>query len=539
VDDVVGTSRRIGLSLLAGALVAPLLVTGTAQAAAPPDHVKTLTAVLDGMTANYAKYAKSTPGPQDVFDYGLGALWKKGIDGTGTSVAVVEGWDDPQIDDVVKAFDQKYGLPDPVIQTVYPTGGGHLPAVCPPGMVALGSYGSCDAWAGELELDVLSAHLVAPYAKIVIAAAPADSEITDDAASQVAPPEMMQAVEYLARNHLADAISISDGTGESTYSHGNPEILAQSPALLTAAAAGIPVTVSTGDCGVVQNLAVASSQCGNTTRTPATATWDDSPWVTAVGGSVPNFSAAGQRVGPDPLWHSGIFSEGAGYSSVFARPSYQDGVTTAAMRSVPDITMDGQQGTSEATPLFAGILALAAQLNHGSVGPIGKLLYGELGPRGTRAGIADVVAGDNSFSSGGTTVAGFTAGPGFDVASGWGTIDAAKFVPALVAAARAQNPFTSQQHQAADALAALNRGVSLANPVIGPGGSSSVTAGGFLPGHPVRLAVDGHQVSTLTADDQGSVACSLDPGALKLRLGVHTLTLTSMLLAAKAGFLTY
>jgi subtilase family serine protease len=533
----------MGLSLIAGVLVAPLLVTGTAQAAAVPqphpDHIKTLTAVLDNMTANYAKYAKSTPGPQDIFDYDIGALWKKGIDGTGTSVAVIEGWDDPQINDVVKSFDQKYGLPDPVIQTIYPTGGGHLPAQCPPGMVALGSYGSCDAWAGELELDVLSAHLIAPYAKIVIAAAPADSEITDDDASQVAPPEMMQAIEYLARNHLADAISISDGTGESTYSHGKPEILAQSPGLLAAAAAGIPVTVSTGDCGVVQNLAVASSQCGNTTKTPDTATWDDSPWVTAVGGSVPNFATTGQRVGPDPLWHQGVFSEGAGYSSVFARPSYQDGVasvTGSGMRSVPDITMDGQHGTSEATPLFAGVLALAAQLNHGSVGPIGELLYGELGPRGTRAGIADVVTGDNSFSSGSITVAGFTAGPGFDVASGWGTVDAAKFVPALVAASRTQNPFTSLQRQAGDALAALNHGVRLVNPDIRPGGSSSLTAGGFLPDHPVRLAVDNHQVITLTADDQGAVAYTLDPAALKLRRGGHTLTLTSMLLTSRADF---
>ncbi len=39
---------------------------------------------------------------------------------------------------------------------------------------------------------------MAPYAKILITVAPADSEITDDAASQVAPPEMMQAVEYVS-----------------------------------------------------------------------------------------------------------------------------------------------------------------------------------------------------------------------------------------------------------------------------------------------------------------------------------------------------
>jgi hypothetical protein len=86
------------------------------------------------------------PGAQDIFDYSVGALWKQGIDGTGTTIALIEGWDDSRINDVIKAFDQKYGLPDPQIHTIYPSGAGHLPAQCLQAMVALGSYGSCDAW---------------------------------------------------------------------------------------------------------------------------------------------------------------------------------------------------------------------------------------------------------------------------------------------------------------------------------------------------------------------------------------------------------
>jgi hypothetical protein len=39
----------------------------------------------------------------------------------------------------------------------------------------------------------------------------------------------------------------------------------------------------------------------------------------------------------------------------------------------------------------------------------------------------DVTSGNNSFAG----VTGFDAGTGYDLASGWGTIDAAKFVPAL------------------------------------------------------------------------------------------------------------
>lgn len=521
-----------GVGAPGGPAGAPTPLQAAPQVQPNPDHVKKLTTVLDNMTKNYAQYAESSPGPQDIIGYNIGDLWKKGIDGTGTTIALVEGWDDPQINDVIKKFDQEYGLPDPEIQTIYPSGNGHLPAQCPPGMVGLGSYGSCEAWHRELELDVETAHLIAPYAKILITATPADSEITDDAASQVAPPEMMQALEYIGKNHLADAISISDGTGESTYSYGKAEITAQDPGLLSAAAAGIPVVEATGDCGVVQNLAVANAQCGKTTQTPDTAAWNDSPWVTAVGGSVPNLDTTGRRLGPDPLWGTGSkFSEGAGYSAVYPRPGYQDRVGSLT-RSVPDITMDAQSGTSEAAPLFAGVLALAAQLNHGSVGPINKVLYNVVGPRGAAAGIADVVSGNNSVPTGTGYIPGFAAGTGFDVASGWGTIDASKFVPELVAAIRAQYGPDSQQHEAADALARLQHSIALtAN-----GGTTYLLAGGFLPQHPVEVQIDGNHVATLTANTLGSVSYAVDPALLKLPRGAHTLTLKSMLLTATANF---
>ncbi len=115
---------------------------------------------------------------------------------------------------------------------------------------------------------------------------------------------MMKALEDIASHHLANSISISDGTGETTYTNGREEILAQNPGELAAAAAGIPVLNATGDCGVVQNLAVANGQCEDVSNGPDTATWDDSPWNTGVGGSVPNVSPTnGKRLGPDPLWH--------------------------------------------------------------------------------------------------------------------------------------------------------------------------------------------------------------------------------------------
>jgi subtilase family serine protease len=297
---------------------------------------------------------------------------------------------------------------------------------------------------------------------------------------------------------------------------------------------------ATGDCGVVQNLAVANAQCGNTSAGPQTATWDDNPWVTAVGGTVPNVSKTdGRKLGPDPIWHAGgIFAEGAGFSAVFGRPSYQDRVNRGSKwRSVPDITMDAQSGTSEAAPMMAGVLALATQLNHGrNVGPVNPVLYDILGPLGTRAGLSDVVNGNNSVidpQTGKVLVPGFTAAPGFDVASGWGTVDASKFVPALVAATRATSLARSARNEAGQELSRLTRAIRVS---AGPGGTTAVTSTGFLPEHPVTLAVDGTVITTLRADVHGVVTYSLNPAALGLSHGHHVLTLQGMLITTTVGF---
>jgi hypothetical protein len=510
----------------------PGQTTPVCSTPAAQKQVKTLMGTLSDWKAHYSSFSKSHPGPLDILDYDVAPLWEEGIDGSGTTVAVIEGWDDTGIGSAMAGFDSQYHLPPADITTIYPNGA--LPSACPAGMVALGSYGSCSAWAGELTLDVESVHLFAPYAKIVISATPADSEITDDAADQVAPPEMMKALEVIGRQHLANVISISDGTGETTYSYGDSELKAQNPGELTAAADGVPVLVATGDCGVVQNLAVANSQCGDTSTTPDTAAWDDSPWITAVGGSVPDVSSTGQVLGPGTLWPS----SGAGYSSVYPRPSYQDAVarpTGAMMRSVPDITMDSHDGTSEAAPSFAGVLALATQLNGGrDIGPINPALY-QIGPDGGRAGIVDITSGNNSFKlkSTGVTVPGFSAGPGFDVASGWGTVDAATFAPALDLAARADSYLA--RAQAAGQLRSLEH-IQLTPSAVPSGSGTYLLAGNFLPMHPVRLSVDGRAIATLTANELGDVTSMISPAALGLAAGIHTVTLTSMLLTETGTF---
>jgi subtilase family serine protease len=538
----------LALSLFAPASQAGAEVVLTARPAAPAtvssptkqQQIKVLTAALAYMQKNYAKFRGDTPGPMDIFDYQIGDLWKQGIDGSGTTIAVMEGWDSPGIAKEVAGFDKTFHLPNPQIQTVFPDG--PLPAKCPSGMVKLGSYGSCSAWQGELGLDVVTAHLIAPYAKIVISATPADSEINSDAAEQVAMPEIMKGVEYISEHHLANVMSISDGTGESTYSYGPQEITAQNAAELSAAAAGVPVVVATGDCGVVQNLAVANGQCEDVSSGPDTAAWDDSPWITAVGGSVPNLNSSGQKVGPDPLWHvGGVFGEGAGYSAIYSRPAYQNGVagiTRSPMRSVPDITMDSQDGTSESAPMFTGVLDLATQLNNDQdLGPVNPALYGIVGPGGVRDGIADVIKGNNSeVVHGRVVVPGFTAGKGFDVASGWGTVNAAKFVPSLVAATQAVHQEAAARQQAASALRQIEDGIQLSSRKIASGQSSYLLDEGFLPTYPVGLSIDGKLITTLTASTSGYVTYMINPQQLGLAAGHHVLQLTSMLVTATTSF---
>jgi subtilase family serine protease len=127
-------------------------------------------------------------------------------------------------------------------------------------------------------------------------------------------------------------------------------------------------------------------------------------------------------------------------------------------RGVPDISMSGACngaadmyqsfkgqpagwyptcGTSEATPEFAGIVALADQVAGRPLGLINPFLY-RMSARHL-PGIADVVSGNNtvSFRQGGKlhTVHGFRARRGYDLASGVGTVNAPLFVFELAKAA--------------------------------------------------------------------------------------------------------
>jgi len=87
-------------------------------------------------------------------------------------------------------------------------------------------------------------------------------------------------------------------------------------------------------------------------------------------------------------------------------------------------------GTSVATPELAGLVAIADQYSRTRLGLLNPMLYRLEQAHGP--GLVDVTQGSNtvSFSRNGksVTVPGYSAGPGYDLASGVGTIDAARFV---------------------------------------------------------------------------------------------------------------
>ncbi|MGH3302900.1 MAG: hypothetical protein ACRDOK_14685 [Streptosporangiaceae bacterium] len=118
--------------------------------------------------------------------------------------------------------------------------------------------------------------------------------------------------------------------------------------------------------------------------------------------------------------------------------------------------MDADDGASQASSTFADILALATRLRGASLGTVNPALAA-IGPRGAAAGIIDVPAGYTDTAYG---VTGFATATGYDLASGWGTIYAPAFVPALVQQIDRQHGSFQPSRIARDALSRLQSHIS-------------------------------------------------------------------------------
>src|SRR5581483_11045146 len=172
------------------------------------------------------------------------------------------------------------------------------------------------------------------------------------------------------------------------------------------------------------------------------------PLVLAVGGTALNASPAGAYQG-EMAWNGTTDASGGGYSSLFPRPSYQDGVAPAgASRGVPDVAAnadagtamaetfgDGESrpasGTSAATPLWAGLIALADQEAGRHLGFVNPAIYQIARSPAYHQAFHDVVTCDNSVLWPTGLFVGYNAGPGWDPVTGWGSPDAQHLVPLL------------------------------------------------------------------------------------------------------------
>ena len=388
--------------------------------------------------------------------YNLPSLYARGVTGRGRTIVIVDSFGSPTIRNDLAVFDRAFGLPAPPKFTIiHPAG--NVPAYNPNNSDMVG-------WAGETTLDVEYAHAIAPGASILLVETP-----VSETEGVHGFPQIIKAEQYVVRHHLGDVISQSFSATEQTFP-GQAAVQALRGAYQLAARNHVTVLAASGDSGA------ADVKLDGSTYYPFPVTsWPDSdPLVTAVGGTQLHVTAKGKpaaptvwndtynraanefaigNAGPNPL------AGGGGRSVLFGRPGYQNGVknVVGGHRGVPDISMSGACngsvdtygtfggapagwspacGTSEATPLFAGIVALAAQVAGHPLGPVNPALY-RLAAAHAR-GIVDVAKGNNtvSFTQGGKrhTVPGFTAVPGYDLASGVGTVNAAYFVSELASA---------------------------------------------------------------------------------------------------------
>ncbi|MGN6252836.1 MAG: S53 family peptidase [Marmoricola sp.] len=420
-----------------------------------------------GPAAGTSSRRFTPPGIQG--SYGLPALYGAGLDGHGKTIAIVDSFGYPQAAADLKTFSNAYGLPemcgmpdvtcDPSTMGTFSTlqFGNHQVKAPPAGSQSPGQEDS-NAWSVEVALDIEYAHTVAPGANILLVTTP-----TAETLGVQGFPNMMNAEQYVVDHHLADVVTQSFGAAEGSF--GSAQSLQQlRHAFTSGTKQGITFLASSGDSGSVGSSKTPVGQGGSQLDTPQVGWPASDPLVTAVGGTnlctdvgtgttVDSVHGpadcqnenAGQR---ETAWNG----SGGGFSNVFARPSYQDtlpaGSTAipAAQRGVPDISMNascstyvivldtapgyggyyGVCGTSEASPMFAGVVAIADQAAGHDLGQINDDLYA-MGDPGF-----DVTKGDNTQA--GSGVPGYSAGPGWDAVTGLGTpANASEFVAALAA----------------------------------------------------------------------------------------------------------
>ena len=381
-----------------------------------------------------------------------------GITGSGITVAVM-GQTNISTNDVA-AFRSAAGLP------------AKAPTIVP---VVLNPPGILMSDVDEAQLDVEWSGAAAQAANIIYAYG---NDVFADSLTQT-----IDNYTTLASGLTVNIISISYGLCESGW--GQSTLNGYNQLLQQANVEGITVVGPTGDSG-----ATDCDTSGLATEGLAVDFPGSSPFVTAAGGTQFNEGSGSYWSGtngtggesstgyiPELPWNEttaagGLDAGGAGgggTSAFFSKPAWQIGTGSGntpadSARDVPDISLNAASnhdgylfcsqgsctngfqtssgqlniagGTSFAAPSFAGLIALVEQkVGGGSLGNVNPTLYGLANSTFYNNIFHDVTSGNNSVPClqgtpncpGGGSI-GYAAGPGYDLATGLGSIDASNLI---------------------------------------------------------------------------------------------------------------
>lgn len=355
--------------------------------------------------------------------YGIAPLRDAGFAGQGIRMALVENVGFAQSD--IDTFTACFGIENPVTPTVVLTGSLAEPLPVGP----------------EATLDI----------EVTLAVAP---QLEGLYVFEVSGPSLADAVQLYAapldRNQTGGApisvLSSSLGVCELSITSGYVALMEH--LLATAAAANVSVFASAGDSG--------SSTCyhhDGVTQTLSASYPATSAYATAVGGTNLALDATNAIVGSsvwnDLPWSGKDSAGGGGPSVLIEAPLWQTGTQTGErMRTTPDVAFFGDPlpgytiynssnggwyddgGTSAATPFLAASTALLHQalLARERATPVVayEWIYG-IATSSDTSPFYDIVLGDNDLFGVGCC----TAGPGYDQASGWGSMNVAAVLDVL------------------------------------------------------------------------------------------------------------
>jgi uncharacterized protein (TIGR03437 family) len=456
--------------------------------------------------------------------YNVNAVYSRGLTGNGQKIAVV-GQTNIHMSDI-ELFRSQFGLPvnDPTL-------------VLAEGSADPGITGDL----AEANLDLDWAGAVAPNATILYVYA----------------TNVWIAVQDAISRNLAPIISMSYGACEQKVSSGPSNAAWLRSLAQQANAQGITWVASSGDSGAAgcDKPEVASASNGLGVNIPASI-----PEVTAVGGTEFNDGAGrfwgtsnGANGGsalsyiPEMAWNdsfseSNISGSGGGASIFYLKPAWQTGVGVPNdnARDVPDVAfsasaehdgyyigMNGHLipigGTSAATPVFAGILALLNQAQpKPGLGNINPTLYRLASTPGI---FHDVTVGSNIVPCDAGTPncsngrLGYNTGPGYDQVTGLGSVDAGNLVTqwnsttgGTTTSGTTTTLTASPSGLSVGATTTLNATVRAASGTATPAGSVTFALGRTLLGS-VNLSGAG-----------GTAAASLTVYGSQLAVGANSIT---------------